>query len=172
MELKDMSIRARVAFGIECLEALIAKESNSSIDWQNLLLNHLWEYTSSTNLGEWHYLISEYTPFSVLENIPFIEKECEYISESEHNNLHKAYQSSSKELQRIVDLIFEIGTLDLYSSITDNSPRTLSMVQEISLIIDRIGIKLPSLTKYGDYLITDENGWGSKFKKSDITPTL
>lgn len=168
MKLDNLSIRARVAFGIKCLEQLIEKESNTNFNWDEILLSKLWEYTHTSDLGQWHYLISEFTPFSVLEDIPFEEKECEYIQKSEHNELQRMYQKSSAQLQRCVNLIFEIGTLDLYSSIVDKSPRTLLMIQEIIQIMEANSLKLPNIEKYMDYTINDQQGWGVKFYKSDI----
>lgn len=170
MELEDLSIRARVAFGIECLERLINRSTASELNWEDLLLSKLWGYTSSDNLGRWHYLISEYTPFSILEDISFEEKEYEYITKIEYNELLQIYQKCNDELLKCIDLIFEIGTLDLYSSIKDKSPRTLRMLKEIITIIESNSLQLPDLKKYENYLIDYKNGWGAKFERENLKP--
>lgn len=168
MKLEDLSIRARVAFAIECLEKLINKEANSDFNWEESLLSKLWSYTSTNNLGYWHYLIGESIPWAVLEDLPYEEKMCDYINKSEHDELRRSYQGSSKELQNCIDLIFDIGTTDLYSSITNKSPRTILVLKEIILILEENFLQIPDIRRFENYQIDKEEGWGCRFHKSDL----
>lgn len=165
-KIKDLSIRARVAFSILCLEAFI-KFLNYDISKWNLILSELWKYTN-TNVGKWHENISEMTPFSINEKIAFELKGCENIDESKHDELQKLYADVNIEILKIINLIFEIGTRDLYSSITNHSQDTISYLKEIILVLEKNGIDLPNINGLQKFSILENNGWGSEFKKEDI----
>lgn len=169
MELKDLSIRARVAISALCLEKLL-KDNFSEGDlhkgW-DFVLNSIWEYTDKPP-GNWHYKMAEITPFSVEEDVPFEDKGIEYWNLESYSLVMGAYKVTCRNIKRVVDLIFEIGTLDLYSSIVNNSPRTLSMLEEILTITQNNGLLPPSIDVFKEYKITTNNGWGNSFKRTDI----
>lgn len=161
-KIKEISIRARVGFALECLESILKKDYKQIEDW-GFLLSSLWDYTKTNNLGKWHYKTSEMIPFSVMEDIPFSEKGCEYITENEHNRLKNIYVKVDNDVLNVINLIFEIGTLDLYSSIVDYSPRTVAFLFEIIEILETKNIQPPSIERYLIYKISDNNGWGEAF---------
>lgn len=169
MNLKDLSIRARVAYGALCLEKFLKVNSVDvmSKEW-SLILENIWEYTQIEKPGNWHYKMAELTPSSVEFDAPFNLKEFEYFTEEEHDHLKKTYKCVGKSTKKIIELIFEIGTLDLYSSITDCSPRTLSMLEEILNIVEDNGLRIPSIDIFKEYHITTNKGWGNSFKRSDV----
>jgi len=169
--IKKISIRARVGYALECLEVILKEKAHDKKTWK-FLLSKLWEYTYTENLGEWHYRISEMTPFSILENIPYSKKACEYLTKAEHNILKEIYTKTDKKILVIIDLVFEIGTLDLYSSIVDGSPRTVILLEKIIKILEYEKIKEIPLLPYLRYDISKNNGWGEPFNKSDILPLV
>lgn len=169
MELKDLSIRARVGMSTLCLEKLLNDNFSEEVlhkGWE-YILSSIWEYTEKSP-GNWHYKMAEITPFSVEEDLPFEEKGIEYLDREIYFLIADAYKDTCGDIKRVVDLIFEIGTLDLYSSIVDNSPRTLSMLEEILTIAENNGLRIPSIDIFKDYQITTNNGWGNSFKRSDV----
>lgn len=164
--LKNLSIRSRVAYGILCLEKIL-NFYHVDIEKWNLLLNELWKYTNS-NVGKWHEYISEMTPFSILEKVEFKLKECEYIDQVVHNELLNLYENVDLDVLKIIDLIFEIGTRDLYTSISNNSPDTIKYINEIEEILISKNILLPTTQNLEKFDITQNYGWGNEFTRNQI----
>lgn len=165
-QIKNLSIRARVAFGILCLERILKHFQFDLIKW-NILLNELWKYTNS-NVGKWHEIISEMTPFSINEQVDFELKGCEYINKEKHDDLQKLYIDVNNDILKVIDLIFEIGTRDLYSSISNNSQDTIKYLQEIILVLEKNDIELPNIKQLQKFSILENNGWGREFTKEEL----
>lgn len=169
MELKNLSIRGRVALSALCLEELLknnSSEYNTDEGWQ-FILKSIWDYTN-TPPGSWHYKMAEIIPFSIEEDVSFEEKGIEYLDSDTYFLIREAYRNTCGDIKKVINLIFEIGTLDLYSSISDNSPRTLSMLEEILSITQRNGLLIPSVDRFRDYDISSNHGWGNSFNRSEI----
>ncbi len=163
---QNLSIRARVVFGGLCLENLLCSIGEAKEEW-TLVLDTIWEY-SSGDAGKWHYKMSELTPFSIEEDIPFERKDFQYFTVEEYNALKKLYSRSGNDLKEIVGLIFEIGTKDLYSSITLKSPETLKMLERIVDLLNEKKCTVPNVDDLVKYSIDEQGGWGIKFFKRDI----
>ncbi|OYU67230.1 MAG: hypothetical protein CFE22_04990 [Cytophagaceae bacterium BCCC1] len=133
-------------------------------DW---LLNELWKYTFS-NLGSWHEHIAEVTPFSIEEDIDYSKKGCTYINHEKHEDLKLLYSKTDNYIKIIINKIFEIGTKDLYSSISNKSLETKKFVYEIEQILAQNGIELPICDNLEKYDIEQNDGWGNEFRKSEI----
>ncbi|AEA42353.1 hypothetical protein [Fluviicola taffensis] len=166
MEIEKISIRGRVAFGILCLEMFI-KHLNYDFSKWKIIIDELWSFTNS-NIGLWHEKISEMTPFSILEEIPFEKKGCECINEKKHNELQLLYKNSNAEILKIINLIFDIGTRDSYSSISNFSPDTIKYLNEIISILEQNSIQLPNEKLFINQSISENQGWGKEFSKEDI----
>ena len=170
MELEDLSIRARVGLAALCLEDLLKKfvpVYTNHPGWV-YILNSIWEYTSKSP-GEWHNKMAEINPLAVEEEVPFDESDLEYLDKETFFLIRDAYsKTTNKAVKNIIDLIFEIGTLDLYSSIHQKSPRTLSMLKKILDITLKNGVPVPSLDRFVNYDISKNDGWGVSFNKSDV----
>ena len=87
-DLYNLSIRARVAYGTMCLEALLSKLGYELEEW-DFILRRLWEYTSIKYLDDWHDMMAEYIPSSILD-CPF--EEGDYIKKEEYDFLSKLYR--------------------------------------------------------------------------------
>jgi hypothetical protein len=164
--MENISIRARVAYGILCLESLINFFQLDKNKWE-FVLKELWKYTNS-NVGRWHEVMSEIIPFSVCEEIDFQEKGCVIINEQTHNQLKDIYSEVNQDLLAIIDLVFEIGTRDLYSTITNKSQDTLLYIQKINTILNKYKIDPPNYRIFEKYSISENNGWGIEFTRDDI----
>ena len=170
MKLGQLSIRARVAYAATCLELLLKKKFSSNKKEEeawDFLLEKIWTYTQ-INPGTWHYTMAELTPFSIEEDLSFAEKSFDDLTYENYILLSEAYKNTAEDVKKIVDLIFEIGTLDLYTSIVNNSPRTQEMLKEILLIVKANGLDIPDLANYKRLTIDENEGWGRIFKKSDL----
>lgn len=169
MELQYLSIRARVALGTLCLEELLKNNIsgyNSHKGWK-FIINSIWDYTDHSP-SSWHYRMAEITPFSIEEDVSFEEKGIEYLDKDIYLLIRDAYKDTCDDIKKVIDLIFEIGTLDLYSSIAENSPRTLSMLEEVLTITRDNGLLIPSIDRLRKHDISSNNGWGNSFTKYDI----
>src|SRR4051812_45060808 len=66
LKLKRISIRARVAYSILCLERAVFAMGKKKSDW-NVLLNRLWSYTDLEYLDEWHECVAELIPSTIIQ---------------------------------------------------------------------------------------------------------
>jgi hypothetical protein len=165
-EFEKISMRARVAYGICCLENAIKYYNLSHLSW-TFILNVLWSYTNK-NVGRWHELMSECSPDSILEELSFKEKGITHISENDYEALRLLYSNVNTVCQNIINSLFNIGTRNLYSSIVNNSPETLIYLQEIIDIMDQNNIPLPDIKPFMKFPITEEEGWGREFTREEI----
>jgi len=169
MKLQNLSIRGRVALCALCLEELLKNHLSiyTTDEGWPFILKSIWEYTEKST-GSWHYKMAEITPFSIEEDISFEDKGIEYLDIETYSLIRNAYKNIGSDIKRVINLVFEIGTLDLYSSIVDNSPRTLIMLEEVLSITQDNGLKIPSIDRLNKYDISTNNGWGNSFSRSDL----
>jgi hypothetical protein len=163
---KNLSIRARVAYGICCLEEAIKYYCLLESDW-DFMMNLLWTYTNK-NIGKWHEIMAECSPDSVLEELSYQDKGIINISIKEYEELRFLYSKSNKVCDSIINLIFEIGTRDLYSSIVNGSPDTIEYLQEIIILMQQNNIPLPDIEIFKKFPITENHGWGREFTRNAV----
>ncbi len=162
-KIKQISIRARVAFGILCLEnALDNLELKSN--WQKVL-EVLWIQTDIEYVDEWLYIVSKIMPDCILEDN---YEDNKIISLQDYNTLKLLYSSSPKYILELIEFVFEIGTIELYGKIMDYSEKTTQMVLEIIRIMEINKINYPELKLFDKYSILENNGWGRRFTKEQI----
>ena len=166
MKIEKLSIRARVGYGVLCLEAILNQKQNELNDI-NIILDELWKYTSQ-NCGAWHYKMSEYTPFSIYYDAEFESKGFDFLDKNTHDKLYHLYSKLDSDVLVIINLIFEIGTKDLYSSICNNSPETIEFLERIKNILLANKIELPDINILSTYTIDENHGWGRAFKREDL----
>lgn len=166
MSIEKISIRARVAFGILCLENTVLFYNKVFLDW-SFVYKVLWSFMKG-KVGDWHYPMAEISPRSVLFDATYAEKEMEFLTEEEYNNLREVYSNSNTVINSIINLIFEIGTRDLYSSIVNESQDTIKYLQEIIHLLEENNIPLPDIKLFETYTINENDGWGREFGRDDI----
>lgn len=165
IEFENISMRARVAFGILCLENAIKYYQLDHLNW-SFINKLLWSYTNS-NVGRWHEIMSEATPFGVLGETEYLD-DLDNISVEEFRQLEDLYKRSNNEINKIIDFIFNIGTRDLYAAIVNGSPDTLKYIQRIIDIMCENNIELPNVRLFDKFSINENQGWGKEFIKEDI----
>lgn len=162
---KEVSIRGRVAFAILCLENAIFHFGFDKYDW-SFILGQLWSVTNS-KLGTWHYPLSECTGRSIINDEDNID-DLEFLTKERFWELNSLYKKSNSSILRIIDLIFEIATRDLYASIVNNSPDTLEYLKQIILILEKENITFPDYKLVEKFSINEDGGWGRKFSREVI----
>ncbi len=165
MNFRQISIRGRMAYLLCIFENLLIYFKCDKEDWR-WILEKLWQYTNIEYLDDWMYEIAEYMPESVIEdNTDGIE----YITENELAKLKNLYSNNPIEINKMLRIIFELGTIDLYSKLEDGSPETLAKLQEGIDIAMKMEIHLPNKAEFERYSYTMGNGWGIPFDGKEFS---
>ncbi|MES2776855.1 MAG: hypothetical protein V4722_21945 [Bacteroidota bacterium] len=165
-EFRNVSIRGRMAFGIICFENALKHFDYDVEDWQ-MILRELWSFTEIEYIDEWLYSFAEYKASSILEDLSFSEKGFEKLTRSEYGILKKLYFNSDNLIQELTDLLFWLGTVEMYGQIVDNSPKTLEELQKIMNVMATNGIQLPQGSLFLKFSFT-EDGWGKGFTREEV----
>lgn len=124
------------------------------------ILERLWRYTDIQYLDDWMYEIAEFLPDNVLED-GF--ESFEYISEKEYVRLREIYGKNNKEINQMMNIIFDLGTMELYSKLINNSHGTLLKLKEAIDILDANGIERVDRECFLQYQFSQCSGWGECF---------
>ncbi|MBT9783042.1 hypothetical protein [Coprococcus comes] len=170
-ELKKISIRGRVAYGIACFErALIFYHCKNNV-WIDVI-KKLWDYTSIEYIDDWYYEMAEYIPDSLLETDYYDKDDFEYLAETDFRTLKLCYKESNIVLSKIFRLIFEIGTLEIYGKLENYSVVTLKKLLEIIELMKKEKIKLPDEKPFLRYKYSEYGGWGERFNGQELSILL
>ncbi|WP_109833251.1 hypothetical protein [Reichenbachiella versicolor] len=164
-EFKEVSIRGRVGFAILCFESFIEIQDSSNLQEWKYLLKKLWEFTKLKFVDDWLDLVSAVMPLSVLED-PFDPEEV--ITIDEYSFLKKLYARSDPKILELIEFIFKLATVELYSEIKNYSPRTLDLLNDIIGVCKSANVKIPDVSLFKKFSITDSSGWGFPFDRSDV----
>lgn len=162
-KIEKISIRARVAFIILCLENAI-KKNTAIVSW-NKVLNVFWLQTSIHFVDEWLYEVSKIMPESILEDE---YEENDTITLEDYTKLKELYKTAPRFLFELMELAFECGTIDLYGGIENNSEKTIQSVLHCIEIMNKNNIELPNIDLLKKYSISENHGWGKTFTKEEI----
>jgi hypothetical protein len=165
LDFATISIRARVAFAILCLESAVEKISKKNPTWE-IVFTKLWAFTSIAHVDEWLYQISIVMPSSILEDTYEENKE---ISLADFNSLKSLYLKTESVIFEILECVFECGTIELYSKVTNHSPRTLAVMEKLTALMIKNQIPMPDINSLLKFPFTENGGWGRPFRKDEIS---
>ena len=164
-QFKKISITGRLAFGIKCLEQYV-NENKLENKWIDRLIDTLWEFTTSEDLGEWDKKISDLEPNNILDTHPNNNAEdYESLTESEFNNLKDFYQNSSEDFIYLADTIIDIGTTNLYGATGSYSKNTLESTMFIYEFAKEKLKSIPDIEKFKISKYSERYGWGNRIEK-------
>ena len=163
-KIEKISLRARVAFIILCLENAL-KKNNSYSKWTKVL-QLFWSQTSMQFVDEWLYEISKVMPDSIVEDD---YEENETISFDEYSELKILYANASEYVLELMEIAFECGTIELYGTIENNSEKTILSVLKCIEIMEENEIELPNIELLKKYSFSSNQGWGIEFTKEQIS---
>lgn len=166
--LEKISIRGRMAYAICLFERLLLYYKYDEQDWLGIL-EKLWMYTSVKYLDDWMYEFAEWLPDSILEDAL---DDFEFITKEEYEHLYKLYNKSCLEIRLFIKIMFELGSIDLYSKLTDNSPNTLKKLEEAMDIFKTNNINIISSEPFRKYSFEERNGWGERFDGRSLSIIL
>lgn len=167
-DLEAISIRGRMAYVICQFERVLIYYNYDKQDWIKVL-EKLWEYTSVEYLDDWMYEFAEYLPESILEDS---FDDFEFITTEEYEHLYKLYNESSTDVCCFIKLMFELGSIDLYSKLVDNSPNTLEKIEEVIELLKENEIDNISIEPFKQYSFKERNGWGERFDGRSLSIIL
>ena len=163
-EFQNISIRGRMAYLLCSFKKLLIYYNCNIDDW-NIILEKLWKYTSVEYIDDWMYEVAEYLPNSILEDN---YEDVEYITEEEFNFCKRLYFNIADDIKEMLQIVFELGTCELYGKIINNSVNTLEKLNEGVLLLKKNNIKLIDTEPFKKYVFNDENGWGSPFIGNEL----
>lgn len=169
-EFKSVSVRGRVAYAIRCLEETLLHYEYPLDQWE-WVLEKLWTYTDIDYWDDWFYEIAEYVPESILECNTY-KSHFEYVSEEQFMLLYALYQKTNEATKKIIEIIFEMGTRELYGKVEHNSQLTLDFLLELRKLMKDHNIPMPSFEGYPRYSFNVNGGYGDDFDGKELSVIL
>lgn len=164
-EFKRISIRGRMAYLLCLFEKLLIRFGCKYEEW-NWIMDKLWQFTEVEYVDDWMYEIAELLPECILEDQP---EAFEYLSKEEYNKLKHIYSNINDEINRMMIIIFELGTVEIYSKVLDYSPDTLEKLQEAFEIMKDNKIELIEIKPFKQYPFVEGDGWGECFSGKELS---
>lgn len=164
-DFKNIGIKARMAYGICCLENALVHYNKNISEWEELL-SLLWEFPpKQTMYNEWSEKFNEYTPSTIFE---YSFKSGEWRCTEETYNYYKdLYSRTEKPILDIIEQLINISDEELYVGMTKYSPDTLAHVETVLDIMYTNNIQLPEVSKFTKYAFDVQPkakyGWGLPF---------
>ncbi len=129
-KLMKLSIRARVAWSILCLEQKLGQDRKNDKSWEEIL-ELLWTYTSSNRLDIWDNKTAKIDPEVILFKHPDINAPQTALQKK----LILVYQRVDEGTLTILNAIINIGTYYLYGAISEGDDEEcvlqLSRIEEV-----------------------------------------
>lgn len=160
----DVSIRGRVAYGIRCLESFIERNRCLSEEWSSVL-SLLWSYTDSP-LDKWQEAVSRLVPRCLMEMSGDTEELQPGLSAEKLRNM---YLSADKAIIHIIELIYYMGTCELYGKISGHGQASLERLSEVIRAVKCRDIQLPEASAFLRFSFEENGGWGERFDRRKLS---
>ncbi|WP_128100433.1 hypothetical protein [Paenibacillus sp. DCT19] len=170
-QMKQISLRGRVAYGICCFENVLITLECDLNDWRNVL-NYLWQFTSTQYLDDWNEIIVELIPENLMEFDTYEEQEFERLSRDEFVSLSQLYQSTEESIGILLREIYELGISHAYSVIEGYGESSLILVQRIADYMLEHSFPLPNVDPFLKYAIEENRGWGNRFDGTALSKVI
>lgn len=164
--LKNLSIRARAAYAILCLENVLKHQGNDLAMW-GLPLKKLWQITDLQFVDDWLYTTSEILPENIRDDA-YSTETFETLELNEYNQLKQLYADIDPLIEDIIEKIFKIGTAEVYAGIKDHSPRTLAPLLDVITLLENKHVPLPDPEVFNRYSMTEKDAWGDRFGREEL----
>ena len=167
-DLKEISTRGKVAFGIFCLESATDFFQVDREKWE-FVFDELWKFCSS-DMWIWEERIVEVFPSCVCDKVDFKIKDYQYLTKLEHDELLALYEATSPVVLSIVELTGDVGRTGIYTAIKDEKGKRASIpyLQKLIDIMHENNIALPDITLFRQFSVSENNGWGREFTREDV----
>jgi hypothetical protein len=171
-----ITIRARVAYAICCIENAVLKYDLQILNWDEVF-EFLWRYPTSNEIKDlalWHENESEFIPLCVLGDLTYSEKMFEYLTEEQYNRFQNIYKKSNDTVCELINKTATIATQNLYSGVCDGSPSTLRYIDELIEQMKNNNILLPNIDFFNQFSYpenpkSDWIVWGDKIPQEILS---
>lgn len=170
-QMKQISLRGRVAYGICCFENVLITLEYDLNDWRNVL-NYLWQFTNIQYLDNWNEIIVELIPENLMEFNTYEEQEFERLSPEEFVSLSQLYQSTEESIGILLRDIYELGISHAYSIIEGYGESSLILINRIANYMLKQGFPLPDMDSFLKYSINENRGWGNRFDGTVLSKVI
>ena len=171
-KLKPVSIRGRMAFGLNCLEYALMKLNCYSKGWE-LVLCQLWKFTNADDLKAWAEETTEYLPDNILAFDRYHENEFKFIGQREFHCLRNMYDAADENLLEIVVNLYMIGFSNSKGRPVRNyDMNSIHILTQISKFLEKNFVTFPIVTDYLWYSFDENAGIGKKFNGTDLSRIL
>lgn len=169
-QFRTIAVRGRMAFGLACLESLTKKFNYLSPKY-NELLNLLWSYTETPNLGDWDEAICS-------EQWRAVEKYGLWL-ETEHMGAKRQgspiynmppFQDAPKDVVGLLGLCMRIGASHLYGGFVPDASEWA--LEKILNIMEENDVAPPPLNRFQNNKVDvshKDNGLGFPAPRSFYT---
>ena len=163
------TIRARMAFGICCIENALEKSGIVNAGWQEVF-DLLWRFPTAEeirDLGSWYENEQEGIPYCVLDEVPYKDAHFEYLSEEQYTRFKNLYTEAGAFICGLIDTTAHIGTQCLYGGVRDGAPITLNYLDKLTALMKEHSVPLPDIAffqqfSYAKDPVTDWPVWGKQ----------
>lgn len=146
-ELNELSLNARISYGIMCLENYVMTE-HKNVDF-NILFEDLWKINSVEYIdSNWYYPMLEKSVASILEFDNYEDGEYEEISKDEYNKYSELYIKvrEDKTVCEIIDIIIKLPEYYIYTNVTDDGIKMTEDIIKIINILTNLNVELPDIS--------------------------
>jgi hypothetical protein len=175
---KQISIRGRFAFGIICLENLLAYFNIESQLLKTIVQNH-WRFTNLEKLGELEDYFTTIKPWCILSDYPKLKVNPEkmhefgydHITLEEMKSTYDLYCTLPKDVTGILSELSTIANANISAGCGEYSHLTFQPTVKILEIMGSYPVNIipePKMFLFSSF--KENNGWGEKFTKEQIFP--
>lgn len=166
-QLKETSTRGKIAYCAACFESAIEYLGLDKEQW-DFMIEELWSFCYLYMVALWVERMIELLPDCVMKGYNI--RDCEYITEKEHNKARALYENADPIILRIIELTLEIGSTNLNTTINTEKLKMLHMpdIEELISLMKTNGIPLPDSRLFEQFPITENHGWGREFTRVHV----
>lgn len=175
--IKKVSIRGRFAYGLLCLEKLVAKLNHNAPDLQ-LIIERMWKMTNSDKLGWWQDEFIENNPLIMIADynlmkegkVSFEQIGLETVkNELEFENRITLLKQLKKPIPQVMDKLCGIANNNISAGCGEFSELTLKPTIELIRILDESNeITRSNINTVKFSSFAENNGWGNKFDRTQF----
>ncbi|MEB2282578.1 hypothetical protein LAV73_21865 [Lysinibacillus xylanilyticus] len=165
---KEISFRGRMAYGIRCFENALITLNYDLSSW-NIVMEYLWEFTSSNNFEDCNLATAELIPENLLEFNEYDKDDIDRLTENEFFYLYNLYQKIDESINTVLTDIHWLGSSHAYSSITGYGKESIKSLEKLINTMIENNFPLPDPEPFLDFSIQEDEGWGNTFDGKELS---
>ncbi|WP_433595195.1 hypothetical protein [Lysinibacillus xylanilyticus] len=168
---KEISFRGRMAYGVRCFENALITLNYDLSSW-NIVMEYLWEFTSSNNLEDCNLATAELIPENLLESNEYDKDDFDRLTENEFFYLYNLYQKIDESINTVLTDIHWLGSSHAYSSIIGYGKESLKFLEKLINTMIENNFPLPDPEPFLKFSIQENEGWGNTFNGKELSKVL